>query len=70
VFFETLGSNVLSPEAEVAMHASLMEYQAFLEKQKRNPQAKVLSKHINHFWQHGNWPLEITIIPLPPGSPI
>lgn len=70
VFFDTLNSDVLSPEVEVAMHAALMDYQAFLEKQRRSAQAKVLLKHIDHFWQHGTWPLSIAIIPLPPGSPI
>jgi hypothetical protein len=69
-FFDTLGKDILSPEVEIAMHSALMDYQAFLEKQRRSPQAKVLLKHIEHFWQHGNWPLTLKIVPLPPGSPI
>lgn len=69
-FFDTLSKDVLSPEVEVSMHSALIDYQRYLEKQGRNPQAKVLLKHIEHFWQHGQWPLRLKIINLPPGSPI
>jgi hypothetical protein len=70
VFFDSLSSETLAPEAKVAMQAQLVEFHNDVSKQKRDPQSRVLQKHIEHYWDHGVWPLTMKIIPLPPGSPI
>jgi hypothetical protein len=70
VFFDTLRSDILAPEAKVALQAQLVEFHSDVSKQKRDPQSRVLQKHIEHYWDHGEWPLSMKIIPLPPGSPI
>ncbi|WP_250883964.1 zinc-dependent metalloprotease [Glaciecola sp. XM2] len=70
VFFDTLTSDTLAPEVQIEMHSALMDYQNYLEKQRRSASAKVLLKHIAHFWEHGAWPLSFKLVPLPPGSPI
>nr|WP_241664382.1 zinc-dependent metalloprotease [Ningiella ruwaisensis] len=69
-FFDALSSDLLAPEVKVAMQAQLMEYEDSLSKMRRNAEAKVLLRHIAHYWEHGVWPLATQIIPLPPGSPI
>ncbi|WP_395342798.1 zinc-dependent metalloprotease [Ningiella sp. W23] len=69
VFFDTLSDDLLAPEVRLDMQAALLDYQQKLSKQ-RNSQAKVMLKHIAHYWEHGKWPLSVKLVPLPPGSPI
>ncbi|MFC4699612.1 zinc-dependent metalloprotease [Glaciecola siphonariae] len=70
VFFDTLSNDILAPEVKLTMQSQLMEYQNELSKSKREPEARVMNRHIQHYWDHGKWPLSIKLIPLPPGSPI
>jgi hypothetical protein len=71
VVFDTLTSDTLAPEVKLALQSELLDFQNELSKQKRDePEARVLLKHLQHYWDHGAWPLRMNLIPLPPGSPI
>jgi hypothetical protein len=65
-----LSSDELSPDVKVIMQAQLLDYQNYLTKQKRNPQALVLKKYLEHYWQTGKWLGTFAVKQLPPGSPI
>ncbi|WP_371194619.1 zinc-dependent metalloprotease [Glaciecola sp. SC05] len=71
VVFDTLSSDLLAPEVKLALQNQLMEFQNQLSKQRRaGAESKVLLKHLQHYWDHGTWPMRMKLIPLPPGSPI
>lgn len=71
VLFDTLTSDELAPEAKLALQAELLAFESELAKQRRSSiDSKVLLKHIQHYWDHGTWPLKMKLVPLPPGSPI
>jgi hypothetical protein len=70
IFFDSLSSDEPSPDVKVIMQAQLLDYQNYLTKQKRNPQALVLKKYLEHYWQTGKWLGTFAVKQLPPGSPI
>lgn len=71
VLFDTLSSENLSPEAKLALQNELLNFQSGLSKSKgNNAEYLLLEKHIDHYWAHGEWPLKMKLVPLPPGSPI
>jgi hypothetical protein len=70
VFFDSLSSDTLSAETKLALQSQLMDFQGNLSKQKSDAESRVLNRHIQHYWDHGVWPLSMKLVPLPPGSPI
>lgn len=71
VLFDTLTSETLSPEVKLSLQIALMDFQSDLSKQKRDEaESRVLLKHLQHYWDHGKWPLSMKLVPLPPGPPI
>lgn len=70
VFFDVLKADELSPEVKLAMQSELIAYQTWLAKKDRSAQAKVLLKHIEHYWTTNDWLGSFAIKQLPPGSPI
>jgi hypothetical protein len=70
VFFGALDNAELSSDAKLSMQKVVMEYARWLKKYDNKLANKVLLKHIEHYWQHNNWPMTMNIKAMPPGSPI
>jgi hypothetical protein len=70
VFFDALSDELLASDVKLSMQAVLLDYQTWLKKNKSKLANAVLNKHIEHYWEHGKWPMSVNIKPMPPGSPI
>ncbi|MBF7073030.1 zinc-dependent metalloprotease [Glaciecola sp. MH2013] len=70
IYFDAMASDELAPELKLSMQAQLLDYQRYLEKNDRKPQAKVLKQYLAHYWQTGVWLGSFAVKQLPPGSPI
>jgi hypothetical protein len=70
VFFDTLSDDELAADVKLSLQAQLLAYQQWLKKNDRKLANAVINKHIEHYWEHGTWPMSVAIKPMPPGSPI
>ncbi|MFT6268406.1 MAG: hypothetical protein ACJAVV_001214 [Alphaproteobacteria bacterium] len=70
VFFETLANSELSSDAKLDMQKVLISYHKWLKKYDNKLANSVLLKHVEHYWQHNKWPMEVKVKSMPPGSPI
>ncbi len=68
--FDLLNDKTLAPEVALTIKAELLRFGESLEKQRKNAKAKVILKHLNTYWQRGDFPMNIDVTPMPPGSPI
>lgn len=58
-----------APEVKLTITAELMALTEWLDDEDQ-PQYQALEHYLDVFWETGTWPLEFTVKPLPPGSPI
>lgn len=70
VFFDALNDSELGGDVKLEMQKTVMDYQKWLDKYDNKLANKVLLKHVEHYWEHGVWPMSLKIKALPPGSPI
>ncbi|WP_449188736.1 zinc-dependent metalloprotease [Agaribacter flavus] len=68
--FDLLEQKELAPELALLIKAELLAYGDNLKKQRKNAKAKVLLRHLDTFWETGQFPMEVSVKPMPPGSPI
>lgn len=70
VFFDVLADDNLAPEVRLGLQAELVEFERWLSKRKKSTRNQVMLKHLQQYWQSGQWPASFIIKTMPPGSPI
>ncbi len=60
----------LAPEAKMAMHSALLEFDEWLDDDSDRDADEVLHKYFDTYWKSGHWSGAFDVKPLPPGSPI
>jgi len=60
----------LAPEAKMAIHTALLEFDEWLDDDSGREADEVLHQYFDTYWATGQWPGAFEVKPLPPGSPI